>query len=273
MGMFLNSIVPFESYKDIARTRFFVDKTPMIDEILSSVILDGQKYLCFTRPRRFGKSVMANMIGAFFERSVEGKDVFGSLKIADSDNYQNHLNRHDIIYIDFSRMPRNCNSYEYYISRIQDGINKDLQEAFPELSLSDEWAVWDNLQFIFEKLKARFIFVIDEWDAIFHKDFITEAHRKKYTEFLRNLLKEQGYVEFVYMTGVLPIAKYSDGSELNMFQEYSIATRVKFCEYFGFLDSEVDDLYGRYLKTVRNPQISRDDLRSWYDGYYTKGGM
>ena len=272
MGMFLNSIVPFESYKDIARTRFFVDKTPMIDEILSSVILDGQKYLCFTRPRRFGKSVMANMIGAFFERSVEGKDVFGSLKIADSDNYQNHLNRHDIIYIDFSRMPRNCNSYEYYISRIQDGINKDLQEAFPELSLSDEWAVWDNLQFIFEKLKARFIFVIDEWDAIFHKDFITEAHRKKYTEFLRNLLNEQGYVEFVYMTGVLPIAKYSDGSELNMFQEYSIATRVKFCEYFGFLDSEVDDLYGRYLKTVRNPQISRDDLRSWYDGYYTKGG-
>nr|WP_300657288.1 AAA family ATPase [uncultured Acetatifactor sp.] len=272
MGMFLNSIVPFESYKDIARTRFFVDKTPMIDEILSSVILDGQKYLCFTRPRRFGKSVMANMIGAFFERSAEGKDVFGSLKIAGSDNYQNHLNRHDIIYIDFSRMPRNCNSYEYYISRIQDGINKDLQEAFPELSLSDEWAVWDNLQFIFEKLKARFIFVIDEWDAIFHKDFITEAHRKKYTEFLRNLLKEQGYVEFVYMTGVLPIAKYSDGSELNMFQEYSIATRVKFCEYFGFLDSEVDDLYGRYLKTVRNPQISRDDLRSWYDGYYTKGG-
>lgn len=85
-------------------------------------------------------------------------------------------------------------------------------------------------------------------------------------------MKEQGYVEFVYMTGVLPIAKYSDGSELNMFQEYSIATRVKFCEYFGFLDSEVDDLYGRYLKTVRNPQISRDDLRSWYDGYYTKGG-
>lgn len=272
MGMFLNSIVPFESYKDIARTRFFVDKTPMIDEILSSVILDGQKYLCFTRPRRFGKSVMANMIGAFFERSAEGKDVFGSLKIAGSDNYQNHMNRHDIIYIDFSRMPRNCNSYEYYISRIQDGINKDLQEAFPELSLSDDWAVWDNLQFIFEKLKARFIFVIDEWDAIFHKDFITEAHRKKYTEFLRNLLKEQGYVEFVYMTGVLPIAKYSDGSELNMFQEYSIATRVKFCEYFGFLDSEVDDLYGRYLKTVRNPQISRDDLRSWYDGYYTKGG-
>lgn len=272
MGMFLNSIVPFEGYRDIVRTRFYVDKTLMIDEIISSVTLDGQKYLCVTRPRRFGKSVMANMIGAFFERSVDGKALFDALKIAKSINYQNHLNMYDIIYIDFSRMPRECNSYEQYIRRIQDGINHDLQEAFPKLQLVDDWAVWDNLQLIFEKTKKKFIFVIDEWDAIFHKDFITEVHKKKYTEFLRNLLKEQGYVEFVYMTGVLPIAKYSDGSELNMFKEYNIATRAKFSEYFGFLESEVDELYERYLQIAGNPQISRDDLRNWYDGYYTKGG-
>lgn len=85
MGMFLNSIVPYEGYREIAGTRFFVDKTPMIDEIISSVALDGQKYLCITRPRRFGKSVMANMIGAFFERSVDGRTLFASLKIASSD--------------------------------------------------------------------------------------------------------------------------------------------------------------------------------------------
>lgn len=272
MGMFLNSIVPFEGYKEIAKTRFFVDKTPMIDEIISSVTVDGQKYLCITRPRRFGKSVAANMIGAFFERSVDGKALFDSLEIASSANYRKHLNMYDIIYIDFSRMPRDCNSYEQYISRIQDGINHDLREAFPELPLAGGWAVWDNLQLIFEKTKKRFVFVIDEWDAIFHKDFITEAHKRKYTEFLRNLLKEQGYVKFVYMTGVLPIAKYSDGSELNMFKEYSIASRAKFSEYFGFLDWEVDGLYKKYLQTAENPRISRDDLRNWYDGYYTKGG-
>lgn len=272
MGMFLNSIVPFEGYKEIAKTRFFVDKTLMIDEIISSVAVDGQKYLCITRPRRFGKSVMANMIGAYFSRAADGNALFDSLKIAASANYQEYLNKYDIIYIDFSRMPRDCDSYEKYIGRFQDGINHDLQEAFPELQLSVDWAVWDNLQLIFEKTKRKFIFIIDEWDAIFHKDFITEVHKRRYTEFLKNLLKEQGYLEFVYMTGVLPVAKYSDGSELNMFKEYSIATRAKFSEYFGFLDSEVDELYDRYLQTVRNPQISRDDLRSWYDGYFTKGG-
>ena len=113
---------------------------------------------------------------------------------------------------------------------------------------------------------------MDEWDAIFHKDFTTEACKKAYMGFLRDLLKGQGYVEFAYMTGILPIAKYSDGSELNMFKEYNMATRAKFSEYFGFSDSEVDRLYEIYLQTVHNPQISRDDLRSWYDGYYTKKG-
>jgi len=272
MGMFLNSIAPFEGYKNIVKSRFFVDKTPMIDEIISSVMLDDQKYLCITRPRRFGKSVMANMLGAFFEKSVDGASLFQSLKIKESVNYQNHLNKYDIIYIDFSQMPRDCNCYEQYIGRIQDGINRDLMEEFPNLKLGIEKAVWDNLQVIFERTRKKFIFIMDEWDSIFHQDFIVETSKRKYSEFLKCLLKGQGYVEFAYMTGVLPIAKYSDGSELNMFKEYHFATRAKFSRYFGFLDSEVDDLYDRYRKSVEDLQISRDDLRSWYDGYYTKSG-
>lgn len=272
MGMFLNSIVPFEAYRDIAKTRYFVDKTSMLEEMITAVTVDGQKYLCITRPRRFGKSVMANMVGAFFERSVDGSELFAPLQIGSFSGFRDHLNQHDIIYIDFSRMPRDCKSYEQYIGRIQDGINGDLQEAFPELQLDIGGAVWDNLQIIFERTKKKFVFVMDEWDAIFHKDFATEVCKKAYMEFLRDLLKGQGYVEFSYMTGILPIAKYSDGSELNMFKEYNMATKAKFSEYFGFVDSEVDRLYGIYLQAAENPQISRDDLRSWYDGYYTKKG-
>lgn len=56
------------------------------------------------------------------------------------------------------------------------------------------------------------------------------------------------YVVLVYMTGILPIAKYASGSELNMFLEYTIATKVKYSKYFGFSDNEVDTLYERYLK-------------------------
>lgn len=86
-------------------------------------------------------------------------------------------------------------------------------------------AVWDILQLIFEKTGQRFIFVMDEWDAIFHKSFIQNEDREKYLGFLKELLKDQTYVELAYMTGILPIAKYSSGSELNMFLEYDMVTR------------------------------------------------
>lgn len=272
MGRFLNSSIPFEGYKDIVKTRFFVDKSPLIQEIISAVAIDGQKYFCITRPRRFGKTVMANMIGAFFGKSSDGKFLFDGLKIADSDDYQKYLNKWDVIYIDFSRLPRDCKSYEQYIERIHNGINEDLIEAYPGQKLDLTSAVWDNLHSVFEKTRTKFIFVIDEWDAIFHKSFITEDNKRSYLEFLRDLLKGQAYVEFAYMTGVLPIAKYSSGSEINMFKEYDMATKAKFSEYFGFSDFEVDQLYLVYQQTTQNATITRDDLARWYDGYHTAAG-
>lgn len=272
MGMFLNSSSPVEEYKDITGSRFFVDKTWLLDEIISSVKVDGQKFLCITRPRRFGKSVMANMICAFFEKGAGGDSVFDELKIADSAYYQVYLNKKNVIYLDYSRMPRECTCYEQYIGRIHDGINSELMEEYQEVKLDVKEAVWDNLQRIFEKTKDKFIFVIDEWDAIFHKDFVTDADKKNYLGFLRDLLKGQAYVELAYMTGILPITKYSSGSEMNMFIEYDMSTKTKFSEYFGFLDDEVDRLFDIYQNTTRDAKIARDSLALWYDGYYTAAG-
>ena len=102
--------------------------------------------------------------------------------------------------------------------------------------------------------------------------FITGRDRENYLIFLKLFLKGKSYVELAYMTGVLPIAKYSDGSELNMFMEYNMATKTRFSEYFGFSDAEVDMLYQRYLKITKKPQITRENLREWYDGYYTAAG-
>ena len=79
---------------------------------------------------------------------------------------------------------------------------------------------------------------MDEWDAVFHMPFITKNEQISYLLFLKSLLKGKAYAELAYMTGVLPITKYSSGSELNMFLEYDMATRVRFGEYFGFLDGE-----------------------------------
>lgn len=167
---------------------------------------------------------------------------------------------------------RECQSYAAYISRIQDGMIRDLKEAYPELEIEKQAAVWDVLSVIFNRTGHKFIFVMDEWDAVFHMSFVTERDRENFLLFLKLLLKGQSYVELAYMTGVLPIAKYSDGSELNMFLEYNMATRVRFSEYFGFSDEEVDLLYQRYLERTKKPRITRENLREWYDGYHTAAG-
>ena len=246
MGRYLNSRVPFEVYREIAGTRFFVDKSLLLEEILSAVEVDGQKYLCITRPRRFGKSIMACMVAAFLGKAVDAEKLFGRLFIAENENYKAYLNKYNVLYIDFSEVPRDCTSYRQYIARIQDGINNDLARAYDDLHIDAKKATWDILTDIFQKKSEKFIFVMDEWDAMFHMSFITQEDKEAYLLFLKSLLKGKAYVELAYMTGVLPIAKYSGGSELNMFLEYDMATKKKFSEYFGFSDAEVDKLFERY---------------------------
>lgn len=271
MGMFLNSQVPYGRYKEMVIDTYFVDKSLLLQELMP--FLEKQnRFFCITRPRRFGKSVMANMVGAFFEKSVDSSALFHSLAIAGTEGYQEHLNKHNVIYIDFSRVPEECVTYQDYISRISTGIKEDLAEGYPEIKIKKENALWDIFTYIYQKTGDKFIFIMDEWDAVFHMSFINKDVEKKYLLFLKTLLKDQLYVELAYMTGVLPIAKYSSGSELNMFNEYDMATKTKFSEYFGFLDEEVDDLFRIYEEKTKKPTISREDLRIWYNGYHTKAG-
>ena len=271
MGTFLNTVVPFNTYQATASGTYFVDKTPLIDELLPAIGTE-ERFFCITRPRRFGKSVMTNMIAAFLGKAADAENIFKNLMISSSELYTEHLNRHNVIYIDFSEMPRGCTDYQEYIDRIQNGINSDLAEGYPDIPIDSAKAVWDILTDIFQKTGHKFIFVMDEWDTVFHMPFITEKERMNYLVFLKSLLKGKVYAELVYMTGILPIAKYSDGSELNMFREYNMATRVRFGKYFGFTDLEVDKLYGIYSQITKNPRITREDLRIWYDGYHTKAG-
>ncbi len=269
MGRYLNSRVPFEKYKQIAGTRFFVDKTLLLEDVIDAVDGDGQNYLCITRPRRFGKSVMANMVAAFWGNSAEKDGVFGKLQIASSQKDFTHINQYPVIYMDFSEIPEKCGSYDGYISRILESLKQDLMEEYPEIANDIQSSVWDILTEIFQKTGQKFVFVIDEWDAIFHMTFIREEDQKAYLLFLKTLLKDKVYVKFAYMTGVLPITKYSSGSELNMFAEYDMTVMERFSEYFGFTEEEVDGLFERYLKTTKTPKLTREELRLWYDGYYT----
>ena len=273
MGNYLDSKTGYTLYKNEIEKPYFVDKTRLLEELIP-MICEGSNYVCVTRPRRFGKTVIANMIAAFFSRSCEARDMFEGLYISSVENYKQYLNKFAVIHISFNDISTECVSYDSYIKRIEKKLIRDLKREYPDVELEEDESLVDVLCDIYaENESAQFIFVLDEWDYIFHQDFATDTDKKKFLTFLRTLLKDRPYVKFAYMTGILPIAKYSSGSELNMFAEYTMAGEERFSEYFGFTEQEVDTLYERYRKKNKcNLQVSREGLQLWYDGYSTKSG-
>lgn len=273
MGIYLDSKTGYTLYKNETEKLYFVDKSLLLAELFP-LVKEGSSYVCITRPRRFGKTVMANMLTAFFSRACDSKELFQSLKISTQKGYEGYQNQYAVISISFNDVAGECESYTQYIRRIEKKLIKDLKRAYPEVLFEEEESVVDILADIYaENESAKFIFILDEWDYIFHQDFATDQDKKRYLTFLRSLLKDRPYVQFAYMTGILPIAKYSSGSELNMFAEYTMAAEERFSEYFGFTESEVDELFKRYeQKNKDSLKLTRDGIRMWYDGYHTQAG-
>lgn len=268
----MNSTSSYEAYRKVKNSPYFVDKSHILTKIIPR-IETSENCLCITRPRRFGKSVIANMMAAFFSKGCNAEELFDSSRISLCDNYKSQLNQYNVISLSLNRIPNNCASYRQYIDRIEGRLKRDLIHSFPDAEICEQDALWDILTDIYaQENSAKFIFILDEWDYIFHRDFVTEEDKASYIDFLSNLLKDQPYVSLAYMTGILPIAKYSSGSELNMFAEYTMAAEELYSEYFGFTEKEVDILFEKYLNRESNPQITREGLRIWYDGYHTKSG-
>lgn len=272
MGVYLNNTSSYEAYRKVKNSPYFVDKTHILTKIIPR-IETSENCLCITRPRRFGKSVIANMMAAFFSKGCNAEELFNGSQISLCDNYKAQMNQYNVISLSLNRIPNNCTSYRQYIERIESRLKRDLIHSFPTADICEQDALWDILTDIYaQENSAKFIFILDEWDYIFHRDFVTEEDKASYIDFLSNLLKDQPYVSLAYMTGILPIAKYSSGSELNMFAEYTMAAEELYSEYFGFTEKEVDILFEKYLQNEPNPQIAREGLRIWYDGYHTKSG-
>lgn len=273
MGIYVNSKTAYTLYRSETEKPYFVDKTKMLEELFP-LVQTGNNHVCITRPRRFGKTVAANMIAAFFSKGCNAGDIFDTLRIAESDGYEEYRNRFPVIHISFHELDRACSSYEDYIGRIEKRLIRDIRKEYPEADIEETDSAADTLLDLYaQEEEARFVFVFDEWDFIFHQNFITEQDKKEYLLFLRNLLKDTPYVRLAYMTGILPIAKYSSGSELNMFSEFTMASEERFSEYFGFTEQEVDLLFERYQKQKKQPeQVTREGLKNWYDGYHTKAG-
>ena len=257
MSIYLNTNKPLENYKDLHRSRYFIDKSLIIDR-LNEVIETSDKYICITRPRRFGKSSVADMLGAYYSKGLNSKEIFDNLNISKVQSYKEYLNKYNVISISFNKLPNKIGSYDEYISLIQETIKDDIKTTYPHIEFKSFYTISDMLFATQEK----FIFILDEWDYIFSNNLF-EENQNDYLEFLRNLLKDQPYVALCYMTGVLPIKKYSSGSALNMFDEYTFLKDRIFGEYFGFTEEEVIEICNK------NGKMNFKELESWYNGYFT----
>ncbi|MCD7818508.1 MAG: ATP-binding protein [Lachnospiraceae bacterium] len=272
MGYYLNPEDVLELYKDETEKPYFVDKTEMLNDLIN-LLEHGRNYISVTGPRRFGKSVVAAMMGSFFGKGTDGSDVFSSLKVAQNKKYAEHLNHHNLIYIDFSRDVEECRSYQEYISTIKMRLLTDLKKAYPQVEISNEDSLGATLRIVsLANHNEKFLMIFDEWDYIFHRSYFTDEDRGKFTAFLGGITKGRAYVELAYLTGVLPIKKYSASDTMNHFDEYNMASSDMYGAYFGFTAEEVDELYQRYLKYHSKPAFSREDLAKWYDGYHMEDG-
>ena len=144
--------------------------------------------------KTFWKNRNGQYDSSFFEDTGD-ESLFEHLHISQYNLYGAQVGKHDVIYIDFSEMPRECCTYHEYIARIQDGLIRDIKEAYQEMNIDEDIAVWDLLSQVFNRTGHKFIFVMDEWDAVFHMSFITQKDRENYLLFLKLLLKGQSYVE------------------------------------------------------------------------------
>ena len=226
MAVCLNTESAIKMFRMMFHDKYFVDKSGMIETVNARVNMMN-RYLCVTKPRRFGKTSVLNMLGAYYCRAYDTAALFDRLNISKSETYREHLNGYNVINLCMNRLPDYGGTYDDYIGMAINAIKGDLREAYPELGNREFGSIADMLA----ATGDQFIFMIDEWDYIFSHELYPE-HHGDFLEFLRNLLKDQPYVALAYMTGVLPIKKYSTGSALNMFKEYTMLKDPGFEEYF-----------------------------------------
>ena len=261
MALYLN--VGNESFQESLNSLIYVDKSPLI-EILNKSIKTKNKYFCLSRPRRFGKSVTAQMICSYYAKGQDCSPLFDDLKIASFDAYKKHLNQYDVISInisdEFSRASHNVKSMTDILTK---SIVRELKEEYPNCVISSPEFLDLTLQEVYNYSKVPFVFVIDEWDCIMREKKEDPDSLKQYLEWLKAIFKDKPYVGLAYMTGILPVKKYGSHSALNMFTEYSMTEPLNLGQYIGFTENEVKDI-------CKQHDVAFNQMQQWYDGYSFK---
>ena len=262
MGMFLN---PGNSGFSLVLNDEYIDKTGLIG-LVNETINTPRMLSCISRPRRFGKSFAAKMLCAYYDCSCDSHELFDDKQISKTDGYLRHLNQYHVVNLDItgfiSEAKRHRESLVNIPDKIVSAVHEELKDLFPEIPAGRSLAA--DMIYCAEKTGRKFVFVIDEWDALIREAKNQEEIQTTYLNLLREWFKNNNFTSRVvacaYMTGILPIKKDGSQSAISDFTEYTILNPGKFAEYTGFTEAEVRNLCEEH-------GLSFEDAKKWYDGY------
>lgn len=263
MGMFFN---PGNSgFLSAVRSQIYVDKSDLI-QFTNSAIGTEQRFICVSRPRRFGKSITVKMLAAYYSRGCDSGEIFQALKIAGSPAYEKELNKSNVISLDvqwFRSVAGTRGDADRIVSYMQEEVIGELRQQYPDVVREEDISLPEVLLRIHSRTGEQFVVLLDEWDCLFREERQNRELQEAYLHFLRGMFKggpAESYVKLAYMTGILPIKKYGTQSALNNFDEYTMARPAMLAKYVGFTEPEVKKLCRKY-------HMDFAEAKRLYDGY------
>jgi len=262
MGYYVNP--DSDKFQMSLNSKIYVDKSNLIIKT-NELVCTEKRFICISRPRRFGKTMGANMLAAYYGAGEDAHPLFQNLNIAKHSSYDEHLNKYNVLMLNIQEFLSQAKSVQEMLDDLQSTIITELLEEYPEIKYGNESKLIQVMRDVHKASKRPFVILLDEWDCLFREYKEDRDSQKQYLDFLRIWLKDQAFVGLAYMTGILPIKKYGSHSALNMFEEYSMTEPSQFLDYFGFKEEEVKELTAEY-------DVDMDEMEKWYNGYFVDLG-
>ena len=263
MGIYLNP--ENENFRRTLAADIYVDKTMMID-VINRFIDKGNNYVCVSRPRRFGKTIAGNMLSAYYSKGCDSHELFDSLKISKVRDYEDKLNKYNVIKLDLNSEYQNTEDRDNLIKIISEKIKAEMRREFSDIELLDTDTLAECILKIYAATGQTFVMIIDEYDVLVREQ-VKEELFKKYLSFLNGLFKSDTLrpaISLAYITGILPVIRDKVQSKLNNFREYTILNAAQLSEYVGFTSEEVETL-------CEENGVDFSECKNWYDGYRLNG--
>ncbi len=263
MGIYLNP--GNENFKSMVSADIYVDKTMMIQTV-NYFIDTGNKYICVSRPRRFGKTITGNMLCAYYSKGCDSRDLFAPFQIASAQGYKDKLNQYNVIKIDMNSEYQNVSDKSTLLKVLTEEIKDELKAAFPQVELKEHDSLAKSILRVYAATKETFVILLDEYDVLV-REKVDAALFDEYLSFLNGMFKSDTVrpaISLAYLTGILPVVRNKIQSKLNNFEEYTILDAQTLAPYTGFTNEEVQNL-------CENHAVDYEECRRWYDGYRQHG--